>query len=458
MLGEKENAILTQTGPNTPMGDLFRHYWMPALLSDELSEIDGAPVKITVLGEALLAFRDSNGEVGIVDRRCPHRGADLFFGRNEDCGLRCVYHGWKFDVRGNCVELPTAPENSRFKEKIKLKAYPAKEVAGIIWVFMGPETSKLPDIPKQEFTLLPKEHIFLSKKWQECNWAQSLEGGIDTAHLSFLHMPSPNFSKDNTSGSVVSGAALSDQDNDNRIRWVRDDPCPHFTVLRHSAGLLLGAARKADDEDIYWRTTQFLIPNYAYAPNAFPGETQHGQCWVPIDDHSCWIYCYSWNSERPLTKEERAKFKRGFSIHAEVDENYLPIRRLSNNYLMSRHDQRINTFTGIQGVSEQDAAIQNSQGKIVDRSIEHLGPTDVGIIEFRKLMLQLAKALKNGQIPISSKSPEKYAVQCGGMVAHRDISLEDAMLTRFGHTTGYVGDNYNLKAGRDTVQSNIDHK
>ena len=167
MLGRKENAILTQTGPNTPMGDLFRHYWMAALLSEELSEINGAPVKITVLGEALLAFRDSNGEVGIVDRRCPHRGADLFFGRNEDCGLRCVYHGWKFDVRGNCVELPTAPENSRFKEKIKLKAYPAKEVAGIIWVFMGPETSKLPDIPKQEFTLLPKEHIFLSKKWQE---------------------------------------------------------------------------------------------------------------------------------------------------------------------------------------------------------------------------------------------------------------------------------------------------
>ena len=136
MLGKKENAILTQTGPNTPMGDLFRHYWMPALLSEELSEIDGAPVKITVLGEALLAFRDSNGEVGIVDRRCPHRGADLFFGRNEDCGLRCVYHGWKFDVRGNCVELPTAPENSRFKEKIKLKVYPAKKLrasSGVLW-------------------------------------------------------------------------------------------------------------------------------------------------------------------------------------------------------------------------------------------------------------------------------------------------------------------------------------
>ena len=451
MLTPEENKLLTQTGPLTEMGNLFRHYWMPALLSEELPKIDGDPVKITILGEFLLAFRDSNGRVGIVDRRCPHRGADLFFGRNENCGLRCVYHGWKFDVDGNCVELPTAPKGSRFKEKVTLLSYPTKETAGIIWVYMGPHTSELPEIPKQEFTLLPEENIFVSKKWQECNWAQSLEGGIDTAHLSFLHMPSPNFSKNSANKSVVSGAALSDQGADNRIRWVKEDPCPKFTVLPHDAGLLLGAARKADNEDIYWRTTQFLIPNYAYAPNAFPGETQHGQCWVPIDDHSCWIFCYSWNSERPLTEEERKKFKKGFSIHAEVDEDYLPLRRLSNNYLMNRDDQRLNTYTGIQGVSEQDAAIQNSQGKIVDRSLEHLGPTDVGIIEFRKLMLRLAKALKKGQMPSSSISPEKYAVQCGGMVAHKDISLEDAMLKRFGHITGYIGSNYGLKEGVNRV-------
>ena len=451
MLTKEENSLLTETGPMTPMGNLFRHYWMPALLSEELPEMDGDPVKITILGEFLLAFRDSNGRVGIVDRRCPHRGADLFFGRNENCGLRCVYHGWKFDVDGNCVELPTAPKGSRFKEKVTLLSYPTKETAGIIWVFMGPKTSELPEIPKQEFTLLPEENIFVSKKWQECNWAQSLEGGIDTAHLSFLHMPSPNFSKNSGNKSIVSGAALSDQGTDNRIRWVKEDPCPKFTVLPHGAGLLLGAARKADNEDIYWRTTQFLIPNYAYAPNAFPGETQHGQCWVPIDDHSCWIFCYSWNSERPLTDEERKKFKKGFSIHAEVDEDYLPLRRLSNNYLMNRDDQRLNTYTGIQGVSEQDAAIQNSQGKIVDRSLEHLGPTDVGIIEFRKLMLRLAKALKKGQMPSSSISPEKYAVQCGGMVAHKDISLEDAMLKRFGHITGYIGSNYGLKEGDNRV-------
>ena len=170
---------------------------------------------------------------------------------------------------------------------------------------MGPRKNKLPEIPKQEFTLLPSSHVFISKKWQECNWAQSLEGGIDTAHLSFLHMPAPIHNK--ATNNVVSGAALSDQDGDNRIRWVRDDPCPKFTVLQHPAGLLLGAARRADNEDIYWRTTQYLMPNYAYAPNAFPGETQHGQCWVPIDDTSCWIFCYSWNPDRALTAEERQK-------------------------------------------------------------------------------------------------------------------------------------------------------
>jgi len=446
MLNSVDNSLLTKTDPNTAMGSLFRCFWMPALLSSELPEVDSPPKKVNILGESLVAFRDSNNRVGILDSRCPHRGADLFFGRNEECGLRCVYHGWKFDVDGNCVDLPTAPQGGRFKEKIRLLSYPTQEKAGIIWVYMGPNPDDLPEIPKQEFTLLPPEHVFISKKWQECNWAQSLEGGIDTAHLSFLHMPAPNKDTTELKTKSVSGAALSDQEGDHRIRWVRDDPCPKFTVLKHAAGLLLGAARKADNEDTYWRTTQFLIPNYAYAPNAFPGETQHGQCWVPINDESCWIFCYSWNNERPLNKDERMKLSKGFSIHAEVDENFLPIRRLSNNYLLDRKDQRLNSYTGIQGVSEQDAAIQNSQGKIVDRSREHLGQTDVGIIEFRKLMLTSAKALQKGTPPASAALSEDYAVQCGGMVTHRDLPLEDAMLKRFGHVTGFVGDQYGFKS------------
>lgn len=443
MLKRDDNLKLTQTGPGTPMGDLFRYFWIPALLSAELPEPDCPPKRLDILGEPLLAFKDSNNQVGIIDRRCPHRGADLYYGRNEECGIRCVYHGWKFDINGNCVDLPTAPKDSNFKEKIRVTAYPTQELAGFIWIYMGPRKNKLPEIPKQEFTLLPSSHVFISKKWQECNWAQSLEGGIDTAHLSFLHMPAPIQNKENITTNVVSGAALSDQDGDNRIRWVRDDPCPKFTVLQHPAGLLLGAARRADNEDIYWRTTQYLMPNYAYAPNAFPGETQHGQCWVPIDDTSCWIFCYSWNPDRALTAEERQKFTKGFSIHAEVDAEFLPLRRQSNNYLMNRNDQKINTYTGIQGVSEQDAAIQNSQGPIVDRSREHLGQTDVGIIEFRKLILSAADKLHSGQAPCNAVADD-FAVQCGGAVAHKDISLEEVMKQRFDHATGYVGSRYGL--------------
>ena len=445
MLSQNDNCKLTETGPSTPMGNLFRNFWLPALLVEELPAPDCPPKHIDILGEPLLAFRDSNNKVGIIDRRCPHRGADLYYGRNEECGLRCVYHGWKFDVNGNCIELPTAPEGSVFKEKIKLTAYKTRELAGFIWVYMGSLVQNLPEIPKQEFTLLPNSHVFVSKKWQECNWAQSLEGGIDTAHLSFLHMPAPNYNKENVTADVISGAALSDQDGDNRIRWVRDDPCPKFTVLQHPAGLLLGAARKADNEDIYWRTTQYLMPNYAYAPNAFPGETQHGQCWVPIDDKSCWIFCFSWNTDRPLADQERKKFKEGFSIHAEVDANFLPIRRQSNDYFLDRNEQLLNSYTGIRGVSEQDAAIQNSQGQIVDRSREHLGQTDVGIIEFRKLILAAADKLQTGQVPCSAEA-EDFAVQCGGAVAHKDIPLEKVMKQRFDHPTGYIGKKYGLKS------------
>ncbi len=440
MLSETNNRLLTEAGPGTQMGELLRRFWIPVALAEEIGGPDSPPQRVTVLGEPLLLFRDTSGRIGLVDRRCPHRGADLYYGRNEACGLRCVYHGWKFDVDGNCLDLPTTPADSRFREKIRLTAYPVQEAGGLIWGFLD-SAAALPAIPRHEFTLLPDAHIHVSKKWQDCNWVQALEGAIDTAHLSFLHMPAPSVDAGAAAASSpVSQAALSDQDSDGRVRWVRDDPCPFFTVLPHAAGLLFGAARRADGDDTYWRTTQFLMPNHAYAPNAFPGETQHGQAWTPADDRSCWIYTYSWNSERPITSAERAKFRGGFSIHSEVDDRYVPLRRLDNDYLIDREDQRRNSFTGIRGVSEQDAAIQESQGPIVDRSREHLGETDLGIIAFRKLML--ASALADGEAPPAASMPDAYTVQCGGAVAHRDISLADVMRDRFGHTTGHVGSRY----------------
>src|SRR5437764_8645525 len=185
MTSQSENDFLTRIGPGTPMGALMRQYWLPACLSSEL-EADGAPLRLMLLGEKLIAFRDSAGRIGVLDHRCPHRCASLFFGRNEEGGLRCVYHGWKFGTNGNCVDMPSEPAESNFKEKIHQAAYPCRERNGVVWAFMG-SSRPLPDLPSLEWSLLPDERRYISKRVQECNWVQALEGGIDSSHGAFLH-------------------------------------------------------------------------------------------------------------------------------------------------------------------------------------------------------------------------------------------------------------------------------
>lgn len=379
MLSEADNDLLTRTGAGTAMGALFRHFWQPVALSAELPEPDGAPLRIRILGEDLRAFRGSDGSIGLVSPRCPHRGADLFFGRNEDGGITCAYHGWKFATDGRCLAIPTMePGAAREKaeQNVRLPAYEVREAGGFVWAWLGSREA-IPALPELEFLTLPASHVFVSKKLQQCNWAQSCEGGLDTAHFSFLHMPVSD-AKDVTDRLMAK--VSSDTDT---VRWMRADGAPRFTVLEHAVGLVLGAARRADGDTLYWRVSQFLMPNHGLAPNAFPGENYHGQCWVPIDDVSCWVYNYTWNPERPLTEAERQRYRNGSGIHAEVDADYVPLRRRENDYLLDRRKQKTENFTGIDGVSEQDAAIQDSQGLIADRTIEHLGPTDLGVIRFR---------------------------------------------------------------------------
>ena len=442
MLSKADNEFLTRSGPGTPMGDLLRRFWMPALLSEELPERDGPPKKIKILGEDLLAFRATDGRVGIVEPHCPHRGANLYFGRNEECGLRCAFHGWKFDVDGNCVDLPTSPPESSYKDTIKLLAYPTREWGDMIWVYMGPR-DRMPELPQIEMGLVPAASRYVSKKWQDCNWVQSVEGALDTSHFSFLHMV---LSKDDaTARAAMAKAAIADQTKpDDRIRWVQNDPRPKFQVMGHDTGLVIGGARKTDGTELYWRISQFLMPNHAYTPTAFPGEIYYGQCWVPVDDVTCWIYTYSWHPDRPFTNSERAKFDDGFNVHAEVDDDYLPLRNLRNEYLMDRKVQKHDTFTGIEGVSEQDAAIQDSQGPIQDRTREHLGPTDIGVVEFRKLLMGAARGLAKGEEPRAAKAANRYAVRSGGWVADPAKDLAAVMTERFGHRHGYVGNQYGL--------------
>ncbi|MBC7380984.1 MAG: aromatic ring-hydroxylating dioxygenase subunit alpha [Burkholderiaceae bacterium] len=440
MLNAQDNALLTQTGPGTPMGQLFRHYWMPALLASELPHPDCAPVKLRILGENYVAFRDSQGRIGVVEPTCPHRGADLFFGRNEEGGLRCVYHGWKFDVAGQCLEMPTleaADDQARQKicSRMRLKSLAARESAGIIWVYMAGEPEQAPPLPALEFMTVPASHRYVSKKLQQCNWAQACEGGLDTAHFSYLHM---SIEEGDAAGAAMNQSALVASGNPNLIRWVREDGRPRFSVLEHEAGLVIGGARRADAGALYWRISQFLMPNHGLTPAAFKGENYHGQTWVPIDDHSCWIYCYTWNPERPLTDAERAKFKAGHAVHAETDDNYVPLRNRENLYLLDRQEQRTRSFTGVKGVSEQDACIQDSQGYIVDRTREHLGATDVGVVRFRKRILQELGNFQHAGAPSIPAAPLAYHVRSGSAIAPATESFEQVMLARFGHLHGLV--------------------
>jgi len=429
MLSAEDNALLTRTGPGTPMGAYFRRFWMPVALAQEVPDPDGPPVRVEVMGESLVAFRDSHGRVGLVEPTCPHRGANLFWGRNEEGGLRCAYHGWKFDVDGRCVDLPTSPPDAGFRDKVCVRAYPTREWGDLVWAYLGPPAEP-PELPALEFALMPPAHRFVSKKLQQCNWAQSCEGGLDTAHFSFLHMSVAR------AGEGTARIMSRTSADEARFRWMRDDPRPEFSVTPHPAGLAIGAARRADGDECYWRISQFLLPNHGLAPNAFAGETMHGQTWVPITDELCWVYCYSWNPDRPLGEAERARYQAGFSVHAEVDKDWVPLRHRGNDYMIDRLDQKHRSFTGIRGVSEQDACIQDSQGLIADRTREHLGPTDLAIIQFRRLMLGEARALAGGAAPAAARAGAAYAVRSGSAVAGRGTPFADVMVARFGDPVG----------------------
>ncbi len=430
MLTAEENERLTRTGPETPMGGVFRQYWHPALLSSEL-EAEGPPKSIKILGEEFVAFRDGQGRAGVVEPRCPHRGAHLFFGRNESCGLRCAYHGWQFDVEGQCIDVPTASEKiaEGLKPKAQLQSLSVKESLGLIWVHFGQPAV---DVPTFDFASLPEEHYFVSKKFQQCNWAQAVEGGIDTAHFSYLHANIENGER----VGLRPSEGVNEPPENGRYRWLIEDSAPRFTVLDHDAGLVMCAARHADNDQDYWRLTQFMMPNHSLAPNSFPGDNHVGNSWVPVDDESCWIFCYVYNPERPLSEAERRAFAKGLGIFAAVDEDYVPLRRRENNYLIDREMQKNSNFTGIVGISEQDQAIADSQGLIVDRSRELLGQTDLGVVRFRKLMFEAVDALGRGESPRGADNPQAYTVRSGDAMSEKNAPALAVMQNRFGALGG----------------------
>ena len=429
MLSAADNELLVRTSAGTPMGEYFRRYWLPVALSREMPGPDSPPIRVKVMGEELVAFRDTNGRVGLIEPRCAHRGSSLFFGRNEECGLRCIHHGWKYDVEGRCVEMPNVEADAGMRGKIFIKAYPTREFGELVWAYLGPR-EVMPELPQLEHGVLPASHRYVTKRLQQCNWAQSMDGAVDTAHFSFLHMPAPKF---------VSNSNATIAADENRIRWLRNDPLPRFTILDHDVGFVVGGARKADGKELYWRITQFMLPTHSITPSAMPGEVYYGYTWVPVDDESCWIYIYGWHPERALSAGERAKFDTGgYGQFAELGPDYIPLRNRSNDYLIDREQQKHVSFTGVRGVAEQDTMAQESQGVIADRTKEHLSATDVGVVHFRRLMLKEAKALRDGREPAAAQHPQSYRLRSGGAVLSSALSFEDVMQQRFGSATGKV--------------------
>lgn len=435
MLTAAENDLLTQTDAGTPMGEYFRRFWQPVALSQELPEADGAPLRVTVLGEQLIAFRDTEGRIGLVSNRCPHRGADLYWARNEECGLRCVYHGWKFDVTGRAVDLPNVPAGVRHHETVRIRAYPCREFGDIVWAYMGPagqpgSEAELPPVPQFEFGHLPAEHRYVSKQLLECNWAQILEGGLDTSHFSFLHMPAPSVPSDENPDAPADAR---------RLRWIRNDPMPQFSVLEHDVGFVVGGKRVADEEGDYWRITQFMLPSHGTGPSTLPGETYFGYTAVPITDEAAWVYVYAWNPERPIEGPEREKLALGHGIIAQVGPDFVPLRNQSNDFMIDRAVQKGQTFTGVRGLAEQDAMIQQSQGRIADRTQETLTATDAAVVRFRRVVMEGAQAVADtGRDPAAPWQADAYRTRPGSWLAAQGTSFEDVMLERFGHPLGRI--------------------
>jgi phthalate 4,5-dioxygenase len=401
------------------MGELMRQYWLPALYTWEL-EPDGPPQRVRLLGEDLLAWRDSNGNAAIMSAACPHRGASLFYGRNEESGLRCVYHGWKFDVSGRCVDMPNEPPESNFKDKVRATAYKAADRGGIIWAYMGSRETP-PSLPDFEWCTLPEEQVHHAFKGiYECNWMQGLEGDIDTSHLYFLH---GRLSEDDPAAYGV----------------FHPDKSPRLEILENEPGLLYGARREEGDGNVYWRTTQFLMPIFTLFPATEDGFVP-SHMYTPIDDELTMHWGIRWHPTKPMPGD-RKLVQEAHKIpdingmgrmkpeqKGKIFPNWWPEAGPENDFLLDRDVQKTMNFTGIPTVRLQDAAMTSSMGTIVDRTVEHLGTTDAMIIQVRRKLIQAATLLRDqGTTPPCVENPELYRARSCSALLPPDVLWSDAL-------------------------------
>ena len=369
MLSKEQNEILTQVGRGTPGGEFQRRYWQPAALSEELP-VGGAPIPVRLLGEDLVMFRDQQGQPGLLGLHCSHRGADLSYGRIEDGGLRCLYHGWLFDRAGRCLEQPGEPVGSTFHQRIQHPAYPCIEVGGLILTYMGPGDP--PQLPPYEFFSAPPEYRILSKVHQDCNFQQGNEGNLDPQHLSFLHRMSLKGDLNQVLNAKVTN--------------------PRIEVEETSYGLRIYAIRPLDVERQYVRLTNFILPNLSAVAGDAEGYSVNWH--VPIDDTHHWRYGIRFNRYTPMEPNARRYDPAEFTPDRHL------VRGPHNRYLQDRDSMKAWSFIGLgRNFVVHDSWATEGAGSVQDRTAEHLGYTDKAIIATRNVMLKAINDVQEGREP-----------------------------------------------------------
>jgi len=437
MLSHADNERLVRVGPGTPMGDLFRLYWLPFYLSKDLVA-DGQPKRIKLLGEDLVAFRDTENRVGLIANACAHRGAPMMFGRNEDCGIRCVYHGWKYDVTGAVVDMPAEPVTSRLMERVTIKAYPCRERNGVVWAYMGPAADELPALPNLEWNLVPDANVVLTMRVQECNWLQALEGEIDSAHAPILH------GRIDAGGSIDSWLATKD------LR-------PILQCMRQDFGVSIAARRRLSEDTLYWRVNQFVMPFYTLVPPQSRFVDLSGHAWVPIDDEHTMCLMFSYHPTEAVPPRTRTVFMEGHngresghaSRHAYVEPSpttpyaeYWTKYSPSSGFRFDYESQRTTWFSGLPGLWVQDAACQSGVAPVYDRTQEHLCSSDAGIVMSRRMLLDaLDSYSSSGVRPRGVDDPDVFMVRAMSLTLPSDTTWHEAgrtfMQARLGSGLGY---------------------
>ncbi|MDB5820999.1 MAG: rieske [2Fe-2S] domain protein [Rhizobacter sp.] len=438
MLSHEDNEKLVRVGPDAPMGRLMRLYWIPFLPASDLTP-DGQPQRVRLLGEELLAFRDTEGRIGLVDHACPHRGAPLVYARNDGCGLRCVYHGWKFGTDGRVLETPAEPATSRMKDSLRIKNYVVRERNGIAWAYMGPDQASPPELPNLEWNLVPAENVHVSFRVQECNWLQAVEGEIDSAHAAILH------------GRIDSQGAISD--------WIaKKDLRPIFECQKQDFGMSIASRRVLNPETSYWRVNQFMLPFYTLVPPQSKFPELSGHAWVPLDDENTLCIMFSYTPAAPFYEKTRKLFVEGHAGretgHPSADAfaprpatqpyaKYWTKFNTKTDFHFNYDAQTKTWFSGLPGLWVQDAACQSGVAPIYDRSKEHLGVSDTGVAMTRKLLLaNLREMATSGTMPTRFDDPDLWMVRAVSLTlpAGVDWRVEgrEPMTARLGADFGYA--------------------